>query len=168
MGLSIMGVALGLAARLSPEMGRVTRVENLSHELQAALRYARSEATVRGMRVSLCPTAEPQSQPPNCSAHAGLNQGWLVFVDDVQAPGNTPGIFDLSHDTLLRLVRGDAAVSVTASHPDLHAWLAYDARGMLLGPSGWLNAEIVFCLNGVASTVRLGTGGSMTVRPARC
>ncbi|MEN9418099.1 MAG: pre-pilin like leader sequence [Pseudomonadota bacterium] len=163
-----MGVALGVAVRMSPQMGHATRVETLSHELQAAMRYARSEATSRGMRVALCPTAEPLAPTPACSAHAGLNRGWLVFVDDVRVTGNTPGAFEPSRDRLLRVVRGDDAVSVTGSHADLAAWLAYDARGMLLGPSGWLATEIMFCLNGMASAVQLGTDGSTAIRSGRC
>lgn len=167
-GIAVSAVVLTLAVRLPESFGHAARVETLSRELQAAARYARSEALARGTRVALCLTREPQAAEPACSAQPELNTGWLVFVDEVDVPGNQPGVLDRPGDTLLRVVRGDPSVSVTASNPDLGSWIAYDARGMLMGASGWLATDIVFCRSGSASVVTFKTSGSATVDQRRC
>ena len=167
-GVSIAALVLTLAVRLPASIGHSTRVESLGRELLAALRFARGEAQARGVRVVVCASEWPQATEPSCAAPSGLPAGWLVFIDDFESPDNLPGVLDRPGDTLLRVVLGDPAVSVTAANPEAGNWLAYDPRGMLLGPNGWLATDIVFCLNGSASVVSLKTSGSATADQRRC
>jgi type IV fimbrial biogenesis protein FimT len=167
-GVGLICVALGLAIRLAPEASAGVKVETLGREFQTAARYARSEALARGVRVAICPIADRHGSPPTCSTRADMSQGWLVFVDEVDAPGNVPGELDPPHDAPLRVLRGDAAVTVTPSHADAQRWIAFDPRGTLIGPSGPLALELRFCWNGAASAVALGTRGSAALTSGRC
>ena len=167
-GVAVAAVVLTLATGLPASLGASARVETLSGEMLSATRFARSEAMTRGARVTLCPTADPQAAQPSCSPPNVAPAGWLVFVDEIGRVGNQPGVLERPGDTLLRVVRGDKAVGVTATHPDFHTWVAYDARGMLLGASGWIATDIVFCLSGSAGVVSLRASGSASMDRRRC
>lgn len=167
-GMAVVALVLTLGLRLPAAFGHAARVETLSRELLSAMRFARSEALTRGLRVAVCPTNDPQAVEPTCAGPSASPGGWLVFTDDLENPANQPGVLDRPGDALLRVVRGDPSVTVTTSHPDAGNWIAYDPRGMLLGANGWLATDIVFCLNGSAGVVSLRTSGSASVDQRRC
>ncbi|UXI66317.1 GspH/FimT family protein [Tahibacter amnicola] len=72
---------------------RANRATTQAAEFLTAINLARTEAITRGMRISLCPSADGAT----CAAGTDWSGGWLVFADraDVGILGST--------DTVLRV-----------------------------------------------------------------
>lgn len=142
-GVSILAVVLALAAPSYRQLGRSTRVVGQASELQGALSYARSESLRRGVRVTVCRSADPEAASPACSSSGSWAGGWLVFVDNVQTAGNVAGVVD-GADTVLRV--GDAATGSTVTTTgNLGAWLAYSPQGLLRTDGGPAKGAFNFC-----------------------
>jgi type IV fimbrial biogenesis protein FimT len=76
-GITVLGVLLGLGVPSFTQMIRNNRLVEQSNSMVTALNYARSEALKRGFRVSACPGAGSA-----CSGGTDWNAGVLVFTDD--------------------------------------------------------------------------------------
>jgi type IV fimbrial biogenesis protein FimT len=85
-GVTVLGVLLGIGVPSFTQMIRTNRLVAQSNELVAALSYARSEALKRGFRVSACPGTGTA-----CSGATDWNTGILVFTDDTGATGTIDG-----------------------------------------------------------------------------
>jgi type IV fimbrial biogenesis protein FimT len=81
-GITVLGVLLGLGIPSFTEMIRTNRLAEQSNELVAALNYARSEALKQGVRVSVCPGSGGA-----CTGAADWSAGILVFTDDTGTTG---------------------------------------------------------------------------------
>jgi type IV fimbrial biogenesis protein FimT len=81
-GITVLGVLLGIGVPSFTQMLRTNRLVGQSNELVTALSYARSEALKRGFRVSACPGSGAA-----CSGGTDWNVGILVFSDDTGATG---------------------------------------------------------------------------------
>lgn len=99
--LVIVAILLGLGVPSFSRLMDHTRVATAAQRLQAHLSLARSEAVRRGLRVTLCKSADGLT----CAAAGGWQQGWILFTD-AQATGQPAG---------LPLARGEAL------HPSLSA-----------------------------------------------
>lgn len=75
-----------------------------NNDLVTAFNVARSEAVKRGVRVTVCKSANQTS----CTTSNGWEQGWLVFTDE-----NNNGAYNSATETLLR-VHPVLEASVTA------------------------------------------------------
>lgn len=76
--LVVMGIILAIAMPMFSEIVVSTRMTSQANDLMADILYARSEASARGVRVSICPTADQIS----CSAtQTDWNQGRIIFAD---------------------------------------------------------------------------------------
>lgn len=64
-----------------------------NNDLVTAFNLARSEAIKRGLRVTVCKSADQAS----CTTSNNWEQGWLVFTDE-----NENGSYDAAGETLLR------------------------------------------------------------------
>jgi type IV fimbrial biogenesis protein FimT len=84
-GITVLGVLLGIGVPSFNEMIRNNRLVEQTNSMVTALNYARSEALKRGIRVSACPGAGSA-----CSGATDWNAGVLVFTDDT----GTIGTFD--------------------------------------------------------------------------
>ena len=100
-------------------------------QLVGALNMARSEAIKRGVRVTLCKSADPDATTPACAPGAAWNQGWLVFVDNTHVAGNLLGVID-GTDQLLRIIAPDAGLTITAGSHYARG-LLYEANGVIWG-----------------------------------
>jgi type IV fimbrial biogenesis protein FimT len=85
LGITVLGVLLGLGVPSFTEMIRTNRLVEQSNGMITALNYARSEALKRGFRVSLCPGSATA-----CLGGTDWNVGILVFTDDT----GTAGVLD--------------------------------------------------------------------------
>jgi type IV fimbrial biogenesis protein FimT len=81
-GITVLGVMLGLGIPSFNQMIRTNRLAEQSNELVAAFNYARSEALKQGVRVSVCPGSGGA-----CSGAGNWNAGILVFTDDTGTTG---------------------------------------------------------------------------------
>lgn len=85
-GITVLGVLLGIGVPSFTQMIRTNRLVSQSNELVGALSYARSEALKRGFRVSACPGSGAA-----CSGGTDWNVGILVFTDDTGTTGTLDG-----------------------------------------------------------------------------
>lgn len=81
-GISVLGILLGIGVPSFTAMIRTSRLVEQSNSMVAALNYARSEALKRGYRVSVCPGSSAA-----CSGGTDWNDGVLVFTDDTGTTG---------------------------------------------------------------------------------
>lgn len=84
--VTVFAILLGIGI---PSLNRMMRANQLSaqvNELITALNMARSEATTRGIRVSLCPADLAQEA---CNDTADWTAGWILFTDDLGAAAGT-------------------------------------------------------------------------------
>lgn len=88
-GITILGVLLGIGVPAFNEITRNNRTTAQANELITALSLARSEASKRGMPVSVCAADAAQTA---CAGPAvgDWSNGWLVFSDRV----GTAGVID--------------------------------------------------------------------------
>ena len=99
--LTVLGIALGLAAPGMADLMRNNRLVAESDRLLADLRYARSEAVKRRVSVIVCRSADPLDASPVCSGNPNdWATGWIVF-----ASGDTNTTYQSGTDTLLRVAR---------------------------------------------------------------
>lgn len=142
-GVAILAVVLAVAAPSYRQFGRSTRVVTQASDLHSALAYARSESLRRGVRVTVCRSADPQAASPACSASAHWASGWLVFIDNVQVAGNVAGVVD-GTDSVLR-ASDPAAGSIISTTGNLGAWLAYSPQGLVRTVDGPANGAFTIC-----------------------
>lgn len=81
-GITVLGVLLGIGVPSFTEMIRTNRLVEQSNGMVTALNYARSEALKRGLRVSLCPGTKGV-----CAGGTDWNAGIVVFTDDTGTNG---------------------------------------------------------------------------------
>jgi len=129
--LSIMVILLTVALPGFSELMAETRRVASVNQLVGALNMARSEAIKRGVRVTLCKSADPDATTPACAPGAAWNQGWLVFVDNTHVAGNLLGVID-GTDQLLRVVAPTAGLMITAGSHYARG-LFYEANGVIWG-----------------------------------
>ncbi|RJG04611.1 GspH/FimT family pseudopilin [Noviherbaspirillum sedimenti] len=122
--LSIAAILMALAA---PNFGIFvlnSRMTAQSNDLLSAFQLARSEAIKRGVRVSLCKSANNTS----CAASGTWAQGWIVFVD-----GTTAGTVDgtgANADVVLRAfsaLTGNSRLAGSAN--DVASYVSFTASG---------------------------------------
>ncbi|MCU0923403.1 MAG: GspH/FimT family pseudopilin [Burkholderiaceae bacterium] len=142
-GVSILAVVLAIAAPSYRQFGRSTRVVTQASELQGALSYARSESLRRGVRVTICRSADPLASSPACSSSGTWASGWLVFVDNVQVGGNAAGVVD-GNDSVLRVGEPATGSTVTTTG-NLGTWLTYSAQGLVRTDGGPANGAFTVC-----------------------
>lgn len=139
--LMTMGILVILFAIGAPQLQTFLiqrTVESQADAFADSVRLARSEAIKRGVRVSMCASANPAAAVPVCAAAgaADWSQGWLVWVDDV-AP----------------------ARSYNAGETIVKVQQAFNSSGNMASSGG--NAVISFTQNGMA----LASAASFQVHP---
>ena len=92
--------------------------------LSAAVHLARSEALKRSGRVSVCPLANANTNPPACVATAttSWSQGWMVYIDYGVAG------YQSNTDTILKVEQSIKSNSVTSSRADTD--INFEANGL--------------------------------------
>jgi Tfp pilus assembly protein FimT len=77
--LTIAAVILGIAAPSFTTFRQNNRLSGVANDLLGAMQTARTEAIKRQVPVSVCPSDNPDSGAPTCTA--GDFTGWISFVD---------------------------------------------------------------------------------------
>jgi type IV fimbrial biogenesis protein FimT len=92
------------------EVIRSNRTAGQTNDLLVTLAMARSEATKRGMPVSVCAAATPAQTACAAANASNWNSGWIVFLDRT----GTPGAMDTAEDKIIQVshpVRGGVQVT---------------------------------------------------------
>lgn len=124
--ISVAGILLVVAVPAFREMILGNRLMSLTHETARAINLARSEAIKRGLRVSMCPSADGT----NCANDGRWEQGWILFADP-----NTNGDFDAG-DTLLRVHEAYGARTTVRTGSRFNLFLSYLPSGQSQGTGG--------------------------------
>lgn len=145
--LIIAAVVLAFGVPSFESFIRKGRLTSETNNLIADLQFARSEAIKRGIRVTVCHSADQAS----CGGTAGIfDSGWIVFVDR-----GDEGIVDAGTDEILRVSTGLPSISSRAigTVPAAATDLVRIVVGAVDGAS--LNQQwIAFVPNGMSSQMR--------------
>jgi len=98
--ITVLGILLGLGVPAFNEIVRNNRVAAQANDLVLALNLTRSEATKRGMPVSICAASSAAQTACGDSDQDDWKFGWLVFSDRT----GTAGVID-ADDELLQTSR---------------------------------------------------------------
>lgn len=73
----VAGIILAIAVPSLQGVIRQNRVATEANDFISAVNYARSEAVTRGVRVTMCKSAEGAK----CATTGNWDQGWIIFPD---------------------------------------------------------------------------------------
>jgi len=115
--IAVLSILVGLGVPAFNDTIRNNQIATSSSNLVGALALARNEAMKRGVRVSVCATADQVT----CTADQAWSNGWIAFVDNFAAPG----VID-EGDVVLRIWNGVGGVDVNSEQA---AAVSFTARG---------------------------------------
>lgn len=116
--LAIVAFALTLALPSYQSVARANRLSAGSNALSGSMHLARSEAVLRGERVTMCVSDDGD----RCSATGGWHRGWIVFHDpDANAQRG-------ANEALLHVQPALEALSITGNQP-VERYVSYSSLG---------------------------------------
>lgn len=114
------------------ELIKENRIATSANDFMAAIHMARSEAVTRGVRISLCKSANLA----DCTSSGGWEQGWMIFRDD----GATVGTKETTEEILR--VSGAMSTGMTLrGNNNVQNRISFLASGF----SGGTNGQLVLC-----------------------
>jgi type IV fimbrial biogenesis protein FimT len=162
--VAVAAIVLTVGVAGFREMVRENRLRTYTNEFLTALSLARSEAIKRGVRVSLCKSADGA----NCTTVHGYEQGWIVFVDPGNPPGATTPIVDPGEAVIQ--VHGALAgdMRLTGNTP-VRSYVSYTSEGFsrLLG-GGFQSGTLTLCAAPKARSIIINSMGRARVAEATC
>lgn len=163
--VSILAIMASIAVPSYQSFVAQTRLTTQTNELATALSQARSEAVKRGVRVTVCKTADPAAASPTCTTSGGWQQGWLVFVDNTQVTGNVAGTVDgsgTSADQRLRIF-GALQGSTLTGGANFSNWISYMPSGRSRGNTGLPNDTFNLCNAGKGRDIVVNSSGRVSI-----
>lgn len=155
--VAIIAILAGFTVPAFTNTIRNNRLAAASNTLLASLQFARSEAIKRGIRVTLCKSADGSL----CSKDGGYEQGWLVFEDrngNAQVDGG---------ETIIRVMEGQA-MSISGNTPVRH-YISYMPEGWTRLKNGGLQmGTLTLCEGQVARRVIISRSGRARTKPGSC
>ena len=170
--LFVVAIGIMLATIGVPAYQNLVTSNRLSagvNDVVTAIQLIRSEASKRGLAVTLCPSKDRLAETPTCAESGGWDDGFIAFVDiNANRVINPAGVGEDFGDELLLV--GDAAprnVTIIASEP-LANGITYGGDGFPLGLADD-SSDLLFCGKAVdADQYRVinlsSTGRPMTMR----
>ena len=112
--LLVAAIVLGVGIPAFSQFIATNQMAAAVNDVTSSLHLARTEAVKRRANVTICPSANWDTAAPACTNGAGIEDGWIVFVDcTVQPPpANTCGAPNFTVDAF------DTVVSVHGPLPD--------------------------------------------------
>ena len=120
--ITILAILLGVAVPAFTETMNTNRLAANTNEMVTALSVARSEASKRGIAVTVCAANAAQDA---CSGAASWNSGWIVFTDDI----GTSGTLDAGDKVLQAFAAPVAGFPVTATTPATLTYIRFLRSG---------------------------------------
>lgn len=159
--VAVLAILLSLAIPSYGNLSRSVRLSGLSGDLVASLAFARSASIQRGIRVTICKTANAASASPSCQSAASWSDGWIIFTDALSY-----GVVDAT-DILLR-AHSQSASGVTVTASNFTTRVSYLASGRSKAPNGLSNGSINFCKDGEKRSVILNITGRARTAKGTC
>jgi type IV fimbrial biogenesis protein FimT len=120
--VAVAGVLLGIGVPAFKETIISNRLTTLANQMVTAFSVARSEASKRGIPVSVCASTAAQD---GCSGAATWNDGWIVFTDDI----GTAGVVDAGDTVLQVFAPPTTGYPITAVTPATWTYLRFMRSG---------------------------------------
>lgn len=158
--IAVLGVLLGLAVPSFTEVIRNNRTAAQANDLIGALHLTRSEASKRGMPISICAADAAQAACAG-AAQANWANGWIVFTD---REGN-PGVIDGGDMILITSapVRADIALTTGAS-----GFVRYAPNGASMNGAVTFGVEHNDCSDNNRRTIAINTTGRVALQKGAC
>jgi type IV fimbrial biogenesis protein FimT len=139
------------------------RLAGVTNELVTSLNLARSEAIKRGVRVTLCKSANAMDEYPVCAPETSWLEGWLVFVDRgmVGQLDGTDKILWVQND------RPNAQASISVSN-NFNTYASYLPSGVSQGSNHLPNGTFNICIAGQKRRVILNSTGRIKIAKETC
>jgi type IV fimbrial biogenesis protein FimT len=164
--LAIVAIAISLAGPSFDGMFQRSRLASQTADLTSSFAYARSEALKRGVRVTVCKSADPTAAAPVCSAGATWNSGWIIFADNTQIAGNVAGTVD-GADQVLRINQALNGAALTVGAAFEH-WIAFAPTGAAVGGSGVANGSFQICQGVHGQSITVNVMGRVQSNKVSC
>jgi len=120
--VTVLGILLAVGVPAFTETIASNRLTTVANEMVTAVNVARSEASKRGIPVSVCAA---NAALTNCSGSATWNSGWIVFTDDQGASGELDG----SDELLQTFAAPPEGYAVTATNPGTLTYIRFLRSG---------------------------------------
>lgn len=160
-----LAVTLGIVALLAvlavPSFATVVRdnrVAGFTNVLMGSLQRARSEAVLRGHRVTVCVSSDQRT----CSTEADWHEGWLVFADQ-------DGDGALGPDEELLQIGNPAASLVATGNASLARYVSFTPAGQTRQVSGALQiGNIRVCSTDTGRALVMSATGRIRIDAVNC
>lgn len=157
--VALAAIVLTLGVPSFREMIQNNRLVTQTNDFVSALNLARSEAIKRGVRVTLCKSANGE----NCTGKGGYHQGWIIFVD----PNNNATVD--SGEIIIRISGAISGSATLTGNTNLADYISYTAEGMTKLTSGAFQAgTLTICISPKARGIVISNTGRARVTEATC
>ena len=158
--IAVLAIVLALAVPGYGSLVNNIRLSSLTNDLVSALNLARSEAIKRGVRVTLCKSANPMATEPACQISGSWQDGWVAFVDR-----DVVGQRDVD-DQLLMVWQGSDHANIAASN--FNTFVSYMPDGRSRGPNNLATGSLNICLDGNRRRIILNSTGRIRLQKELC
>lgn len=163
--LAVIGVLAALAAPSFSVMVANNRSVSIAQDLASSMRLARSEAIKRGMRVSICASADGV----NCAGD--WNNGWIVFPDAATSDVASPLV---TSSTRIQHYTSDGRATLSAFRNGVaQTYIRFTNQGLLAHAASntnpiVINAQYSGCRGESARQIQIGIAGNLTLSKQSC
>ncbi|MBK8535775.1 MAG: GspH/FimT family pseudopilin [Candidatus Competibacteraceae bacterium] len=162
--LAIVAIVLSIGVPSFQEMIRSNRFAAYTNDFLSSLNLARSEAIKRGVRVSLCKSADGV----NCTTSGGYQQGWIVFIDPSNPLGATTPTVDAG-EQILRVYGAVLGGFELTGNINVQSYVSYVGSGMSQLLSGGFQAgTLTLCVTPKARLIVINSTGRARVAESGC
>jgi len=162
--IAIAAILMGIAIPNFTEIIANNRMTASTNELVTALNFARSESVKRGVRVTVCKSANAST----CVTNGAWSQGWIVFTDQ-----NNNAAYNSSSETLLKVHEASQGQITMSGNTNVDSYISFTGSGQSQLISGAFQAgTITICDNRTGNfgknLVLIGTGRLRTETNISC
>ena len=149
-GILVLSVLLGIGIPTFTDTIRNSRTTAQANDVVAAVMYARSEATKRGLPVTVCAADTARTACAGATT-ANWANGWLIFVDG----GGTAGVVDTASGDVVLQTSPVITTGVSLTTNNL-GFLRYSRTGVPMNTGAAAAGTVVMTL-GVQHSTCTGT-----------
>jgi type IV fimbrial biogenesis protein FimT len=129
-GITVMGVLLAIGVPSFQSSIASSRVTTTNNDFVSAMALARSEAIRRGVRITVCKSADGTA----CVTTGDWAQGWIVFVDTTRA--TTDATVDSADEVIISRAQASAAGVAISGEAAVANFISFSADGTARNMAG--------------------------------
>lgn len=160
-GITVLGILLGIGVPAFNEIVRNNRVAAQANELITALNLTRSEATKRGLPVTICAAADADQDSCAAADAKDWKNGWVIFSDRTGTAGKIDG-----DDEVLQVSHAVSGGLVLTS--DDKGFARFSAEGSLLSSPMTFSLEHTQCTGDNRREIAIVASGRANLAKEPC